>query len=201
MIKREQALDSRTFLLYSTWQCGCPMHTEHMEIERKFLVNTNLWKPADEGVYYRQGYISENGERVVRVRVAGQRAFLGIKSLIANFTRYEFEYEIPVEDAELLMELFCKKPLIEKHRHRETHYGKLWEIDVFRLENDGLIVAEVELESEDEIIKLPEFVADEVSTDQRYFNFNLHKNPFNSWNTVARLVEQKTPRKSNERMR
>ena len=153
----------------------------HTEIERKFLVNTDLWKPADEGVYYKQGYISANGERVVRVRIAGQRAFLGIKSLIANFTRYEFEYQIPVEDAELLMELFCKKPLIEKHRHRETHCGKLWEIDVFHLENDGLVVAEVELESEDESIELPEFVTDEVSTDERYFNFNLHKNPFNSW--------------------
>jgi len=150
----------------------------HMEIERKFLVNTDLWKPIDEGVYYKQGYISADDERVVRVRIAGQSAFLGVKSLIANFTRYEFEYEIPVKDAELLLELFCKKPHIEKHRHRETHHGKLWEIDVFHSENDGLVVAEIELESEDEIIKLPEFVTDEVSTDQRYFNFNLHKRPF-----------------------
>ncbi|MDR0498123.1 MAG: CYTH domain-containing protein [Holophagales bacterium] len=153
----------------------------NLEIERKFLVNTDLWKPIDEGTYYKQGYISASVESVIRVRIAGQKAFLGIKSLIANFTRCEFEYEIPDKDAELLLELFCKKPHIEKHRHRETHNGKLWEIDVFHAENDGLIVAEIELESEREDIVLPEFVTDEVSTDQRYFNFSLHKNPFKQW--------------------
>ncbi|MDR2697453.1 MAG: CYTH domain-containing protein [Holophagales bacterium] len=153
----------------------------NLEIERKFLVNADLWKPRDEGTYYKQGYINADAESVVRVRVAGQSAFLCVKSLAANFTRYEFEYEIPVKDAELLLELFCKKPFVEKHRHTENHNGKLWEIDVFHAESDGLIVAEIELESEIEDIVLPEFVTDEVSTDQRYFNFNLHKNPFKQW--------------------
>jgi adenylate cyclase len=153
----------------------------HTEIERKFLVNTDLWEPQDGGEYYKQGYISANAKRVVRVRVAGQRAYLCIKSLVSNITRHEFEYEIPVDDAELLLEQFCKKPLVEKYRHKETHYGKLWEIDVFHAENDGLVVAEIELESESEEIDLPPFVTREVSTDQRYFNFNLHKHPFKLW--------------------
>jgi adenylate cyclase len=121
-----------------------------IEIERKFLVNTELWKPESEGSYYVQGYISANAERVVRVRIAGQKAFLCIKSLIENLTRHEFEYAIPMDDARAMLDLLCKKPLIEKHRHKETHHGKLWEIDVFHSENDGLVVAEVELESENE---------------------------------------------------
>jgi len=153
----------------------------NLEIERKFLVNTDLWKPIDEGTYYKQGYINANADCVVRVRIAGERAFLCIKGLVSNFTRYEFEYEIPCKDAELLLDLFCKKPIVEKHRHRENHNGKLWEIDVFHADNDGLVVAEIELESELEEILLPGFVTDEVSTDQRYFNFNLHKNPFKEW--------------------
>jgi adenylate cyclase len=152
-----------------------------LEIERKFLVDKGLWKPAGEGALYRQGYICADAERIVRVRVAGRRALLGVKGLKGNFTRYEFEYGIPLEDAEAMLDLFCEKPLIEKRRHRESHHGKLWEIDVFHAENDGLVVAEVELAAEDEEIRLPDFVTDEVSADQRYFNFNLHKAPFRRW--------------------
>ncbi|MCL1894537.1 MAG: hypothetical protein FWG02_09980 [Holophagaceae bacterium] len=153
----------------------------HSEIERKFLVNTNLWQPKDKGELYVQGYITANAKRVVRVRIGGKLAFLCIKSLVSNITRTEFEYEIPVLDAEALLESFCKKPLVKKHRHKELHFGKLWEIDVFHAENDGLVVAEIELESEEEEIILPEFVVRDVSTDQRYFNFNLHKYPFQEW--------------------
>jgi CYTH domain-containing protein len=150
----------------------------HTEIERKFLVNLDIWKPSGAGTYYKQGYISSDDNCVVRVRIAGDKAFFCIKALVANFTRHEFEYEIPVEDAERLLELFCKKPLIEKHRHKENHHGKLWEIDVFHAENEGLVVAEIELEREDEEVELPVFVTKEVSTDARYFNFNLQKSPF-----------------------
>jgi adenylate cyclase len=153
----------------------------HTEIERKFLVNTDLWVPKGEGEYYRQGYITASAKRVVRVRVEGQKARLCIKSLVSNITRQEFEYEIPLGDAELLLEQFCKKPLVEKHRHKETHHGKLWEIDVFHAENDGLVVAEIELESESEEIELPSFVMREVSTDQRYYNYSLHKRSFSQW--------------------
>jgi len=152
-----------------------------LEIERKFLVDKSLWKPAGVGLRYKQGYICADEKRVVRVRIAGQRAFLCVKGLKGNFTRYEFEYEIPLEDAENMLELFCEKPLVEKDRHRETHHGRLWEIDIFHAENNGLVVAEIELASEDEAIELPHFVTDEVSTDQRYFNFNLHKVPYSRW--------------------
>jgi adenylate cyclase len=152
-----------------------------IEIERKFLVNTNMWKPASEGTLYVQGYICASAECVVRVRIAGQKAILGIKGLISNNTRREFEYEIPMGDAREMLDNQCGKPLVEKLRHRETHCGKLWEIDVFLAENEGLVVAEVELESESENIALPEFVAEEVSADPRYFNFALHKNPYRNW--------------------
>ena len=157
------------------------MHPRHTEIERKFLVNTDIWEPQGTGIHYIQGYISANVKRVVRVRIAGDKAFLGVKSLVANFTRLEFEYGIPVADAHSLLGLFCKKPLVEKHRHRETHHGKLWEIDVFHGENDGLVVAEIELGSEDEEFVLPGFAIREVSMDQRYFNYNLHRKPFCGW--------------------
>lgn len=153
----------------------------HTEIERKFLVDTAIWRPSGKGTLYVQGYIVASAGSAVRVRIAGPKAFLGLKSLVSNITRREFEYEIPVGDAESLLELFWKKPLIEKRRHKETHNGGLWEIDVFRGENDGLVVAEIELASEDEEIMLPDFVAREVSTDQRYFNFNLQKHPFKEW--------------------
>jgi adenylate cyclase len=152
-----------------------------LEIERKFLVDRNLWKPSGEGVLYRQGYICADADRVVRVRVAGPRAFLGVKGIKTGITRYEFEYEIPPEDAEHLLELFCERPLIEKHRHRENHGGRLWEIDVFRAENEGLVVAEIELGSEDEEVATPDFVLDEVSTDKRYYNFSLHRMPYGRW--------------------
>jgi adenylate cyclase len=112
-----------------------------IEIERKFLVDKSLWKPAGEGIHYRQGYICADERRVVRVRIAGNRALLGIKGLKGSFTRYEFEYEIPTEDAEHMLELFCEKPLIEKTRHKENHHGRLWEIDAFHGENEGLVVA------------------------------------------------------------
>jgi len=161
-----------------------------VEIERKFLVNTDLWQPAGPGEPYVQGYISSNRRRIVRVRVAGQRAFLCVKSVegvdgsdgaAQGVVRREYEYEIPVGDAEEMLQLYCKKPLIEKTRHKEMHGGKLWEIDVFHGENDGLVVAEGELLAEDEAMALPEFVEREVSTDHRYFNASLQKNPFVKW--------------------
>jgi adenylate cyclase len=158
-----------------------------IEIERKFLVNTDVWEPMGTGEPYKQGYISSNRKRIVRVRVAGEKAFLCIKSIMAidgdasGTVRREFEYEIPMQDAEELLRLYCKKPFIEKTRHKEMHNGKLWEIDVFHGENDGLVVAEVELLSEGEGIALPGFVEREVSTDHRYFNASLQKNPFSNW--------------------
>ncbi len=134
------------------------------EIERKYLVNTALWHPVDAGVLYRQGYLSSVKERVVRVRIAGEEGFLTIKGLTTGIRRSEFEYPIPLGDAAAMLDGLCEKPLIEKYRHRATHGGKLWEIDVFHGENEGLIVAECELRSTEERVAPPALAGEEVSS-------------------------------------
>jgi adenylate cyclase len=151
------------------------------EIERKFLVKTAAWKPQGEGVHFKQGYLNTQKERVVRVRIEGSKAKLTIKGVTTGVTRSEFEYVIPVEDAAILLDNLCEKPLIDKHRHTEVHGGKTWEIDVFHGDNGGLVVAEIELKSEAETFAKPDWAGEEVSSDPRYFNSNLLKNPFKSW--------------------
>jgi CYTH domain-containing protein len=151
------------------------------EIERKYLVKAGAWIPQDGGIHFKQGYLNSQKERVVRVRIEGTQAKLTIKGVTTGVTRSEFEYPVPVEDAAVLLDNLCEQPLIDKHRHKEMHNGKLWEIDVFHGDNEGLIVAEVELASENESIQLPPWAAQEVSSDPRYFNSNLLKNPFKSW--------------------
>jgi len=151
------------------------------EIERKFLVKTAAWRPQDAGVHFKQGYLNTQKERVVRVRIEGAKAKLTIKGVTTGVTRSEFEYPIPVEDAAILLDNLCEKPLIDKHRHAEVHGGKTWEIDVFHGDNEGLLVAEIELESEAEAFVRPDWVGEEVSSDPRYFNSNLLKNPFKNW--------------------
>lgn len=151
------------------------------EIERKYLVKANTWTPKDAGVHFKQGYLSSHKERVVRVRIEGHRAKLTIKGATSGVTRSEFEYAIPVEDAAALLDQLCERPLIDKHRHLERHGGHTWEIDVFHGENEGLVVAEVELTAEDDAVTLPPWVGDEVSSDPRYFNSYLLKHPFRTW--------------------
>jgi adenylate cyclase len=151
------------------------------EIERKYLIDVAAWKPQDDGIHFKQGYLNSQKERVVRVRIEGTRAKLTIKGITTGVTRSEFEYSIPVEDAALLLDNLCEQPLIDKHRHKEVHNGKTWEIDVFHGENEGLVVAEVELTSETEELVLPAWTRAEVSSDPRYFNSNLLKNPFKNW--------------------
>ena len=151
------------------------------EIERKYLVKTAAWVPRDAGIHFKQGYLNSQKERVVRVRIEGTVAKLTIKGITKGVTRSEFEYSIPVEDAGLLLDNLCEQPLIDKHRHKEVHFGKIWEIDVFHGLNEGLVVAEIELGSETEAITLPDWAAEEVSSDPRYFNSNLLKNPFSTW--------------------
>ena len=151
------------------------------EIERKFLIKPNAWKPQTAGTKIRQGYLSVIKERVVRVRTKGAKAFLTIKGVTKGISRMEFEYEISVEDADWLLTNLCEKPLIEKTRYNETYNGHTWEVDVFFGENDGLVVAEVELADEDEALQLPSWVGEEVSSDPRYFNSNLMKNPYCKW--------------------
>ena len=121
-----------------------------------------------------------NPERTVRVRLAGERAFLTIKGRTNGASRTEFEYPIPAEDAPSLLAL-CETPLIEKTRHRIVHAGLTWEIDVFHEENEGLVVAEVELQSTDQRVDLPEWAGDEVTSDPRYVNANLVGHPYRVW--------------------
>ena len=154
------------------------------EIERKFVIDRAAWKALDGGVHFKQGYLNSQKERVVRVRIEGTIAKLTIKGATTGVTRSEFEYSIPVEDATALLDNLCEQPLIDKHRHKEVHYGKTWEIDVFHGLNEGLVVAEIELASEDEQFEKPSWVVEEVSSDARYFNSNLLKAPFSTWKKV-----------------
>jgi CYTH domain-containing protein len=151
------------------------------EIERKFLVDTALWTPQGEGVHLVQGYLSSHPERVVRVRIAGTVAKLTIKGKTRGISRAEYEYTIPVADAQQMLDELCERPLIDKHRYTEQIGAHTWEIDIFHGDNAGLVLAEVELASESEQIELPAWVTQEVSHDPRYFNANLLKAPFSSW--------------------
>ncbi len=151
-----------------------------MEIERKFLLGNDDWRPLGIPVHYAQGYLVADGERTVRVRVAGTKAFLTIKGKSQGFSRKEFEYEIPVDEALEMLRL-CAIPVIEKYRTKVLFEGKIWEIDEFEGENKGLIMAEIELKSEDETFALPSWIGKEVTGDIRYFNSSLAQNPFKNW--------------------
>jgi len=151
------------------------------EIERKYLVVGDAWRSRAVGTVFRQGYLSTVKERTVRVRVAGDRGHLTIKGITVGAVRSEFEYEIPRADADQMLDELCERPLIEKTRH-EIEAGDLtWEIDEFAGVNEGLVVAEVELEDEAQEIALPEWVGEEVTHDPRYFNSNLIAHPFSEW--------------------
>lgn len=152
------------------------------EIERKFLVKGDEWRPLSTGALtMRQGYLSDGFSSSVRVRIEDERAFINIKSSVDGIHRHEFQYEIPVSDAVDLLDHVALRPLIEKTRH-EVPLGKhLWEIDVFEGENSGLIVAEVELAHADEPFERPSWVGEEVSDDLRYYNVSLRKNPYKNW--------------------
>lgn len=151
------------------------------EIERKFLVAGKLWKAPGAGTRYRQGHLSSVKERTVRVRRVGNKGYLTVKGITAGAVRSEFEYEIPVADADALLNGLCEKPLIEKDRYRVRVGRHTWEIDEFRGENQGLVVAEVELQREDKPFEKPGGIAAEVTDDPRYFNANLGKHPYATW--------------------
>lgn len=152
-----------------------------IEIERKFLVKGDRWKSLGKGVLLRQGYLSSAPERVVRVRVEGTSAMLTIKGRNTGATRNEWEYPIPLADAQAFLDGLCERPIIEKYRYRIAHDGMIWEVDEFLGENAGLIVAEIELGSEDQAFAKPEWVGEEVTHDARYFNANLLRHPFSTW--------------------
>ena len=151
------------------------------EIEHKYLVRRNVWKPSTPGVLYRQGYLSSATERVVRVRIAGDKAYLTVKGITTGVTRLEFEYAIPIADATTMLDKLCEQPLIEKTRYREEFQGHVWEVDEFHGDNDGLLIAEVEVADESETFALPSWADAEVSNNPRYFNANLVSNPYKNW--------------------
>jgi len=151
------------------------------EIERKFLVAGEAWRALAEGTRYRQGYLSTVKERTVRVRTIGDKGFLTIKGLSRGATRSEYEYEIPAADAEEMLDELCEKPIIEKNRYKIPLEGVTWEVDEFFGVNAGLIVAEVELQSEDQAFAKPEWIGEEVTDDPKYFNANLIARPYSTW--------------------
>ncbi|MBN1276929.1 MAG: CYTH domain-containing protein [Deltaproteobacteria bacterium] len=153
----------------------------NMEIERKFLIKGDSWRNTAKGLFCRQGYLSLIREKIVRIRTIGHKGFLTIKGPSKGISRPEYEYEIPFDDAEEMLEKLCERPLIEKYRYRIEFNGLIWEVDEFFGENSGLILAEVELESENDSLPFPEWIGREVSHDQRYSNASLVKFPYRDW--------------------
>jgi adenylate cyclase len=151
------------------------------EIERKFLVEGDAWRALAEGTWYRQGYLNRAQERTVRLRTAGGQGFLTIKGINVGATRAEYEYEIPHDECSAMLDSLAERPLIEKMRYEIVWSGLTWEIDEFFGDNRGLVLAEVELESEQQGLDKPEWVGDEVTGDPRYYNANLVRHPYAGW--------------------
>ena len=151
-----------------------------LEIERKFLVDAEKWQPNVPGTLLCQGYLGIDPNPTVRVRIAGDKAFLTIKGRTESISRPEFEYEIPVADAQEMLKLAISNP-VEKTRYKVMFEESLWEVDVFSGKNEGLIMAEIELESENQDFARPDWLLDEVSGDRRYYNSYLSEHPFQEW--------------------
>lgn len=151
-----------------------------LEIERKFLVDTAKWNPSVQGKRLVQAYLSIEPNPTVRIRIAGEKAFVTIKGRTKSISRPEFEYEIPEADAQEMMKLAISNP-VEKTRYKVMHEGFLWEVDVFSGRNEGLVLAEIELESEDQMFPCPEWLLNEVSGDRKYYNSYLSEHPFQEW--------------------
>ncbi len=153
-----------------------------IEIERKFLVINDSWREsASAGIPIKQGYLVGGKEASVRVRLQGDKANLNIKSATLGVRRQEFEYPIPVAEAEILLTTLCQRPIIEKTRYLVSYANKQWEVDVFAGDNAGLIVAELELRDEAEQYERPPWVGEEVSDDPRYYNTCLSQHPYKDW--------------------
>jgi adenylate cyclase len=152
-----------------------------IEIERKFLVLGQDWRGMGSKALLRQGYLSSKPERTVRVRVEGENAQITIKGKSLGATRPEWEYPIPLADANALLDTLCEQPMIEKFRYRIPYEGMTWEVDEFLGENAGLIVAEIELADENQAFNKPSWIGEEVTSDPRYFNSSLLRHPFSHW--------------------
>lgn len=151
------------------------------EIERKFLIAGEGWRGLAEGVFYRQGYLCSGPDRSVRVRIANDHGYLTVKGATIGATRSEYEYEIPLTDARDILDTLCPQPQIEKKRYTIPYQGFTWEIDEFLGANQGLIVAEIELDSEDQPFERPAWIGREVTGDVRYYNAALCAVPYTAW--------------------
>jgi CYTH domain-containing protein len=137
-----------------------------------------------EGRLYRQGYLSLQHQSIVRVRVANNKGYITVKGAVSGIEKKEYEYEIPVTDANEMIDTLCNKPIIEKYRYTLLYKGFTWEIDEFMGENEGLVLAEIELQRPDQKFKIPDWIGEEVTSDMRYYNSNLVNHPYSKWNTV-----------------
>ncbi|MDR0239298.1 MAG: CYTH domain-containing protein [Deltaproteobacteria bacterium] len=151
------------------------------EIERKFLLRSEGWRGLAPGMAYVQGYLAANGACSVRVRIAENSATLSVKSTTTGAGYREFEYGIPLEDARQMLATLVLEPLIEKTRYTVEHKGFCWEIDEFHGRNQGLVVAEIELERADQPFEKPAWIGEEVTGDPRYYNANLARAPYGEW--------------------
>ncbi len=156
-----------------------------IEIEKKFLLKYLPSSLLTNGTLIRQGYMVNKKEMVVRVRLAGDKAFLTVKGTTCNAARKEYEYPVPQQDAKEMLQLFCKAPLVEKTRYQIEFKGFEWVIDQFSGDNQGLVVAEIELESIDQEFEKPDWIGKEVTHDPGYFNSNLIENPYSTWHIKA----------------
>lgn len=151
------------------------------EIEHKFLVKNDIYKQVSHFVRISQGYICSEVDRVVRVRIYGKKAYLTIKNASVGYARNEFEYEIPMADAEFLLGEMCIQPIIEKNRYTIEFGSFKWEIDEFLGDSQGLVIAEIELPTEDTEFYKPSFIGEEVTGNPLYYNSNITKNPYKNW--------------------
>lgn len=152
-----------------------------LEIERKFLVKSDEWKSLGKRTLFQQGYLLVNKTRTIRIRTVEEKGFITIKGSVSGISRSEFEYEIPVEEAIMILETLCEKPFIKKYRTKIKLNNLLWEVDEFIDENAGLVIAEVELESENQKINFPDWIGKEVTGEIKYYNSMLVNNPFTRW--------------------
>lgn len=151
------------------------------EIERKFLLKNDSWRDLAQGQHYRQGYLVSDESRTVRVRTKGDSGVLTVKGPVVNNVRREYEYDIPLTDAIHMLKHLCLQPIIEKIRYRIPAPPFIWEIDEFSGDNQGLVIAEVELESPDQPIHQPTWLGREVTGDARFYNANLIRYPYCQW--------------------
>ena len=156
-----------------------------VEIERKFLLKNDQWRAlVSRKMAISQGYLTEfdeNSKSSVRIRLQDNKANINVKSATLGISRSEYEYEVPVDEAREMLDTLCVRPVIDKTRYIVELDGLVWEIDEFYGENEGLLVAEVELDSAAQAIELPNWIGEEVSEDSRYYNVSLLRHPFSMW--------------------